>query len=192
MEIKSNLYFNFENGEFSDTDKQNLIISKKKFKDLKSVFLKPEDESIDDEKIMYEVTGYINEGKAGELNFGVTKIFPGEVNGEFNMTKGHYHEKMSHTEYYWGIKGRGLLILKNIDGECSVITVEKNSLHYIPENTAHRLVNISDEPLVVGACWPSDAGHNYGEIQEKGFPVRIFRSNDGYSISKITYNQTDN
>ena len=67
MEIKSNLYFNFENGEFSDTDKQNLIISKKKFKDLKSVFLKPEDESIDDEKIMYEVTGYINEGKAGEL-----------------------------------------------------------------------------------------------------------------------------
>ena len=32
MEIKSNLYFNFENGEFSDTDKQNLIISKKKFK----------------------------------------------------------------------------------------------------------------------------------------------------------------
>ena len=188
MEVKSNLYFNFENGEFLDTSEQKLVVSKKKFKELKSVFLKPEDKSTDDETVMYEVTGYITDEKAGELNFGVTKIFPGTVNGEFYMTKGHYHEKMSHTEYYWGIKGTGLLVLKNTDGECSVIKVEKNSLHYIPENTAHRLVNTSDEPLVVGACWPSDAGHNYGEIQEKGFPVRVFRSNNGYSIEKITDN----
>ena len=53
MEVKSNLYFNFEDGEFTNTDEQNLIITKKKFKDLKSVFLKPEDKSINDEKIMY-------------------------------------------------------------------------------------------------------------------------------------------
>ena len=23
------------------------------------------------------------------------------------------------------------------------------------------------------ACWPSDAGHNYGEIAEKGFSARL-------------------
>jgi glucose-6-phosphate isomerase len=188
MEVKSKLYFNFENGEFISGDEQGMLISKKKFKDIKSVFLKPEDKNIADDEIMYEVTGFINKEKAGELNFGVTKIFPGTVNNEFYMTKGHYHEKMSHTEYYWGIKGRGLLVLKDSEGNCSVVTVEKNSLHYIPENTAHRLINVSDEPLVVGACWPSDAGHNYGEILEKGFPVRVFKSENGYIINEIADN----
>ena len=88
MEVKSNLYFNFENGEFMNTGEHELVISKKKFKDLKSAFLKPEDKDTDDEKIMYEVTGFVNKDQAGELNFGVTKIFPGTVNGEFYMTKG--------------------------------------------------------------------------------------------------------
>ena len=98
------------------------------------------------------------------------------------MTKGHYHKKLTHTEYYWGIKGTGLLVLLNTNGECSVELVEKDSLHYIPKDTAHRLINISDEEFVAGACWPADAGHNYGEIQEKGFPVRVFKDGNGYKI----------
>ena len=182
MVKKSNLYFDFKNGNFMDSVSDKLFITEKKFQELKSVFLDSKDENITDEKILYEVTAFINEEKAGELNFGATKIFPGTVNGEFFMTKGHYHKKLTHTEYYWGIKGTGLLVLLNTNGECSVELVEKDSLHYIPKDTAHRLINISDEEFVAGACWPADAGHNYGEIQEKGFPVRVFKDGNGNKI----------
>ena len=151
MVKKSNLYFDFENGNFKSSVSEKLFITEKKFQELKSIFSDPHDEKIKDEKVLYEVTAFINEENVGELNFGATKIFPGTVNEEFFMTKGHYHKKLTHTEYYWGIKGRGLLVLLNINGECSIELVEKDSLHYIPKDTAHRLVNISDEEVFISS-----------------------------------------
>jgi len=49
------------------------------------------------------------------------------------------------------------------------------STHLIPAYTAHRTVNIGDDELSFGACWPSDAGHNYGSIEGAGFSARVFR-----------------
>ena len=51
------------------------------------------------------------------------------------------------------------------------------SLHYIPAYTAHRVVNTGDTELSFGACWPSDAGHNYDEIKERGFSKRLINQN---------------
>ena len=184
MEIRSNLYFDFEKGEFINSESSKIVKAQKIFLDIKSIFLNPNDEKITDDTVLYEVNAFINEANIGELNFGVTKIHSGTINGEFFMTKGHYHEKLTHTEYYWGINGKGLLLLLNKNGECSIELVEKNSLHYIPKDTAHRLVNTSEEELVVGACWPSDAGHDYEEIQEKGFPIRIIQDGTEYKIEK--------
>ena len=53
--------------------------------------------------------------------------------------------------------------------------VMPNSLHYIPGDVAHRLINTSDEILTVLACWNSDAGHDYASIEEEGFSVRYFK-----------------
>ena len=55
------------------------------------------------------------------------------------------------------------------------------SLHYIPGNVGHRLINVSDSILSVGACWPSDAGHDYRSIVERGFPVRVKKA-DGKPV----------
>lgn len=112
----------------------------------------------------------------GALQFGTSNINPGDVNGEYFMTKGHTHEINNRAEYYFGISGSGLLLLMNQDGETTIEEVTNNSLHYIKGDVAHRLVNVGTEKLVVGACWNADAGHNYNSIAQSGFKVRIMKS----------------
>jgi glucose-6-phosphate isomerase len=56
--------------------------------------------------------------------------------------------------------------------------MEPGSIHYIPGGWAHRSVNVGDENLVFFAAWLGDAGHDYGSIEEQGFPVLLV-DNDG-------------
>ena len=76
-------------------------------------------------------------------------------------------------EYYWCIQGTGALILMDESGKCWFEPMQPGSLHYIPGYIAHRLANTGDTPLRVGACWPSDAGHDYASIAEHGFTARL-------------------
>ena len=130
---------------------------------------------MDPETIVYSVQSHeaIPAGTAGGLFFGTSTVHPGQVGDEYFMTKGHYHNRRETAEYYWGISGEGVLLLMNEDGTCRAERVENGSLHYIPGFVAHRLVNTGKEDLVVGACWYSDAGHDYGSIETEGFPVRV-------------------
>jgi glucose-6-phosphate isomerase len=57
-------------------------------------------------------------------------------------------------------------------GKCESEEMASGSLHYIPGGTAHRIVNTGDSVLAVGACWPSDAGHDYVSV-EGGFSVKV-------------------
>ena len=129
--------------------------------------------SMDPETIVYSVQSHeaVAAGTEGGLFFGTSTVHPGKVGNEYFMTKGHYHNRRETAEYYWGISGEGVLLQ---DGTCRAERVEKGSLHFV----AHRLVNTGKEDLVVGACWYSDAGHDYGSIETKGFPVRVV-SRDG-------------
>lgn len=122
----------------------------------------------------------------GALQFGTSNLLPGDINGEFYMTKGHTHEIENRAEYYFGIKGNGLLLLMDENRNTKIEEVHSNSLHYIEGYVAHRLVNIGDTTLVVGACWNADAGHNYDAISEDGFSVRIMKSDNelGYEIRR--------
>jgi len=98
---------------------------------------------------------------------------PGKVGSEYFMTKGHFHEKSDRAEFYWGVKGFGMLVLMDRERNTWAEEVHSGSLHYIGGEIAHRLVNTGDENLVVGACWPSDAGHDYAEIAMNGFSARL-------------------
>ncbi len=40
---------------------------------------------------------------------------------------------------------------------------------YVPGRNAHRSINTGSTPLVMFFAFRSDAGHNYGAIEEKGF-----------------------
>ena len=131
------------------------------------------------EQIAYNVSSYLpeKEGTSGGLYFGLTKLRPGLVGDEYFMTKGHFHANMDTAEFYWGIEGEGILILMDEQGQIKGERMFPGSLHYIPGRIAHRVANISDETLSFGACWPSDAGHNYGTIEKSGFAMRIKKIN---------------
>jgi glucose-6-phosphate isomerase len=131
------------------------------------------------DKLAYTVQSWlpVNDGTPGGLFFGVSTILDGKVGSEYFMTKGHFHSESDRAEFYWGVKGKGMLILMDRNRKTWAEEVFPGSLHYIGGDIAHRLANTGDENLVVGACWPSDAGHDYEEIAINGFSARLMEVN---------------
>ncbi|MBC8080512.1 MAG: glucose-6-phosphate isomerase [Gorillibacterium sp.] len=154
---------------------ENVVRSSRVLGELSGVFLNEEERSLmDPEQMVYEVQMHDSCGEVeGGLFFGVSHVLPGKVGNEYFMTKGHYHQKRNCAEYYWGISGDGFLLLMDESRECRAEKVFPGSLHFIAGHTAHRLVNTGETRLVVGACWPSDAGHDYSTIQKEGFSMRV-------------------
>ncbi len=89
------------------------------------------------------------------------------------MTRGHFHENLDTSEFYWCIAGKGVLIFLDLDRKVRTENMKPGSLHYIPGKVAHRVVNTGENNLVFNACWPSDAGHDYDAIGDLGFGVRL-------------------
>lgn len=126
------------------------------------------------DRLVYRVQAWcpVAEGARGGLSFGVTFLENGCVGDEYLMTKGHFHSRRETAEYYWCLKGEGLLLLMDEQRHCRCERMHPGSLHYVPGYTAHRTINTGDETLHFGACWPSDAGHDYESIVEQGFAMR--------------------
>jgi len=134
---------------------------------------------MDQDQLAYEVDCHfpVAEGTPGGLFFGITKLYSGKVGDEYFMTKGHFHAQSERAEYYWGIIGEGVLILMDREGKTWGEQMYPGSLHYIPSHVAHRVANVGDELLSFGACWPSDAGHDYETIAKEGFSARLMDVN---------------
>jgi glucose-6-phosphate isomerase len=171
--IDSTFNVDYSNGVIKG---KNVNKAKKYLKDLPNIFRHGDAFSkMDGDALIYEVQAIlpVDEGIEGGLFYGKTIIHPGKVGDEYYMTKGHFHQKIDRAEFYWGIEGTGMLLLmdqkRNTWGE----KMYPGSLHYIDGFIAHRTVNIGDTPLSFGACWPSDAGHNYQEIMDNGFSGRL-------------------
>lgn len=169
---KPQVIFDSQKGHLSGT---NVSGSVRRLRDLRGIY---RDETafleMDRDRAAYEVEVHDSCGEVeGGLFFGISHVFPGKVGDEYFMTKGHFHEKRNRGEYYWGIRGTGLLLLMDEARNCKAERVHPGSLHYIGGCIAHRLVNTGNETLSVGACWPADAGHDYGSIAMKGFGVRV-------------------
>src|SRR5688500_12472828 len=119
----------------------------------------------------------VKEGTEGGLFFGITKLQPGIIGNEYMMTKGHSHVIENRAEFYWGIEGEGMLLFMDKDREMWAEKMYPGSLHYISGFTAHRVANTGTSVLSFGACWPSDAGHNYELIVKNGFSKRLLKIN---------------
>lgn len=178
LSIKEPLYIvDYSNGEIKGKDIINPI---KKLKDLAKIFGDTDAFSkIDGDEIIYEVQAIlpVKEGLEGGLFYGKTIINPGKVGDEYYMTKGHFHQKEDRAEFYWGIQGEGILLLMDENRNCWAEKMYQGSLHYIDGFIAHRTINTGNTPLIFGACWPSDAGHNYQEIMDNGFSARLIEIN---------------
>jgi len=109
----------------------------------------------------------------GHLMYCISKVQPGRVGDEFFMTKGHYHGVVEAAEIYLGLRGEGLVLMKTADGKFAAEKMTRGRMVYVPPFWAHRSVNTGDEPLTFFCVYPADAGHNYGDIQEGGFPQRV-------------------
>jgi glucose-6-phosphate isomerase len=110
----------------------------------------------------------------GHLRFCISMLQPGRVGDECFMTKGHYHSVSGTAEIYLGIRGKGYLLMKTSDGRCTMEPIRRGRVVYVPPHWAHRSINSGDEPLVSFCVYPAQAGHNYGDIENEGFPRRVF------------------
>jgi glucose-6-phosphate isomerase len=153
-----------------------VINQTRKIKDLSGIFLGVKAfVEMNPEQLVYIVQAWlpVEDGTPGGLFFGTTTIFSGKVSNEFFMTSGHFHAQSDRAEFYWGIQGKGMLILMDRERNTWAENIYPGSLHFIGGDIAHRLANTSSENLIVGACWPSDAGHDYQEIFINGFSARL-------------------
>ncbi len=152
----------------------------RKIGDLKSIFSDSVSyDKTSPDKIVYEVESYlpVKEGTTGGLFFGITFLYPGKVGEEYFMTKGHFHKIADRAEFYWGIEGEGMLILMDKYRKTWTEKMYPGSLHYIHGYTAHRTANTGSTTLSFGACWPSDAGHDYDTISQCGFSKILVQEN---------------
>jgi glucose-6-phosphate isomerase len=142
--------------------------------DMPTMFL----EAPEGDDVVYEVFNLEVPETNNNILSCTTVLRPGKVGREYFMTKGHFHTIRDRAEIYVGVSGKGAMVLATEDGTHEVQWMEPGSIHYIPGGWAHRSVNVGDENLVFFAAWLGDAGHDYGSIEEQGFPVLLV-DNDG-------------
>lgn len=126
--------------------------------------------TMDPATVIYETYGCPGDGEGEELFYGTTVLHAGRVGDEFFMTRGHFHTHLLRGELCLTIRGRGRLLLMTRDGESRFEEMRSGSIHNIPPETAHRVVNVGDVPLVFFVAWMSDCGHDYASIRKMGFP----------------------
>ncbi len=123
-----------------------------------------------DDVLVYEFYDLGLPEKAGEVAFGTSITYPGKVGDEYFMTKGHFHTILETAEVYYCLRGHGYMLMENPEGEWETQELKPGCAVYVPQRYAHRSINISDsEPLVTFFAFRSDAGHDYGTIETKGF-----------------------
>jgi len=125
--------------------------------------------------VHYEVFERKIPEETGQLQFCISKTYPGTVGGECFMTKGHYHKAAGTAEVYLCLRGEGYMLMKLPGGESAVERFLPGRMVYVPPFWGHRTVNTGDEPLISFCVYPGEAGHNYGDIEKEGFPLRVFK-----------------
>lgn len=132
--------------------------------------------------VHYEVFEVPVPHEYGHLMYCISKLHPGVVGDECFMTKGHYHTAINTGEIYLCLRGEGFMMMKTPDGQCRHERFEPGRMVYVPPYWGHRSINTGNEPLISLCVYPGDAGHNYGDIENEGFPKRAFRRNGGVVV----------
>jgi glucose-6-phosphate isomerase len=104
----------------------------------------------------------------GALTIGVSTLNPGRIGDEFAMTRGHIHKDHGSAELYFGLSGRGVMLMDTLEGETKAIEITPGVAVHVPGHWVHRSVNVGHVPFVTLFCYPSDAGQDYGVIADAG------------------------
>lgn len=130
-------------------------------------------------QVVYETHGCPGEIEGpARLLYATTVLYPGQVGGEYFMTRGHFHLDPTRGENMITLRGQGALILMDREGKTWKEDMAPGSVHDIDGRHAHRVANTGEEPLVFYVTWMSDCGHDYGSILKDGFG-KILLAKDG-------------
>ena len=121
------------------------------------------------DEIIYDVFPIKPPADMGDLASGTSILYPGKIGEEYYFTKGHFHNILMTAEVYFGMAGEGLMLLENKEGDWDTLPITPGATVYVPKGYAHRTVNTGSVPLVTYFCFRSDAGQDYGSIEEKGY-----------------------
>ncbi len=132
---------------------------------------------------IYEVYEIARPEVAGELRTGLSVVHAGRVGDEYFMTKGHFHAVVDTAETYYCVKGRGLLLMENLQGDWHVEELLPGRAVYVAPGWAHRSINTGEEEdLATLFTYPAGAGHDYGTIERHGFRKRVVSREGGYQV----------
>lgn len=129
------------------------------------------------DRVIYEFHNIPPRNDPGDLSFGCSILHAGKIGKEYYFTKGHFHSIIETGEVYYCLKGHGYMLLENPEGDWSALEMEAGKAVYVPRRYAHRSINVSpNEQLVTFFAFRSDAGHDYGTIERKGFRKLLVES----------------
>jgi len=133
--------------------------------------------AMDPEAQVYRVESFAPqpEGVPGAICCATTYLMPGDVAGEYFMTRGHYHADPDGPELEMCLSGEGALILMDEARHTRVEWMSPGSLHHVGPRTAHKAANTGSAPLVFVSFWASDLRHDYATIAKQGFSARLLR-----------------
>jgi glucose-6-phosphate isomerase, archaeal len=129
------------------------------------------------DRLIYDVHVTQLPEEDGQILHCTTIIYPGQIGGEYHMTKGHYHAQRHQGEVYLGLAGQGYLVMQTETGDTNTQVMQPGTAAYVPPYWAHRTVNVGDQPFVFFAAWAGEAGHDYGTIERDGFRKLIVQHN---------------
>jgi glucose-6-phosphate isomerase, archaeal len=158
------------------------VVQERRLSDLRGLFLDLEAEAamVAHDPLVYRVYDATDLPKQdGHLLFSTTVIEPGRVGDEYFMTKGHFHARADRAELYYGLSGQGMLLLQTPEGRVEALPMVAGTAAYVPPYWGHRTVNTGDAPFVFLACYPADAGYDYGTIARDGFAGIVVAGTDG-------------
>ena len=132
--------------------------------------------------IIYEFDELAAPKHPGDVSFGLTTLYPGNIGEECFMTKGHFHQILETGEVYYTLQGSGLLLTEHTDGTVRWFPLVPGSATYAAKGFAHRMVNTGDKPLICFFAYRADAGHDYNTIGLSGLQKRVFRRGNRIEI----------
>lgn len=145
---------------------------------------------LDPETVLMEIHTNPSSEKRGHLDWQTIIVHPHKVGDEYNMSHGFFHKRNDSEDYYWCAQGEGLLMMMDRNGGCWCEELEEGSLHHIEDDLAVRLINISDVPLIVSHCYPSEAGLDYETVKNNPFPCHIYED-DGEMCIRVDIKENE-
>ena len=132
------------------------------------------------DEVAYDVYEYRRSDDAGDLVFGTSRVYPGLVGREFNMTRGHAHVRGDRAELYYCLSGHGVLLLQEPESAAQVVELYPGTAAYVPPFARHRSINVGHVPLVTLFCYPSDSGQDYDVVSgAHGMRLLVVRDPSG-------------